>query len=145
MNELKERIHDEKNGLDYVLVGDYYIPDIRIGEPESEKPMSENPTLEKPTQAKPQLGMWGRMHREYLRNEKPAVLAELTLSGKLHDYLADINEQATERCAFITEQLRQREGVTEELKERNQFSWVCAMYSIRHRAEEIVKLELIYC
>ena len=140
MNELKERIHDEKNGLDYVLVGDYYIPDIRIGEPEL-----ENPTLDKPTQAKPPLGMWGRMHREYLRNEKPAVFTELTLSGKLHDYLADLNEQATERCTFITAQLQQREGVTEELKERNRFSWVCAMNSIRHRAEEIVKLELIYC
>lgn len=78
MTELKSRIHDESNGLDYVLVGDYYVPDLKL--PEEHRP----------------IGMWGRLHRTYLEQYRPARFSALCLSGELHTYLADLNEQATE-------------------------------------------------
>ena len=93
MTELKPRIHDESNGLDYVLVGDYYVPDLKL--PEEHRP----------------IGMWGRLHRTYLEQYRPARLSALCLSGELHTYLADLNEQAAERCSLIIEQMKQAEGV----------------------------------
>ena len=88
MTELKPRIHDESNGLDYVLVGDYYVPDLKL--PEEHRP----------------IGMWGRLHRTYLEQYHPARFSALCLSGELHTYLADLNEQATERCSLIIEQMK---------------------------------------
>lgn len=121
MTELKLRIHDESNGLDYVLVGDYYVPDLKL--PEEHRP----------------IGMWGRLHRTYLEQYRPARFSALCLSGELHTYLADLNEQATERCSLIIEQMKQAEGVTETMKADNQMLWVQSMNSIRNRAEEIIR------
>lgn len=128
MTELKKRIHDDKNGLDYVLVGDYYIPEITLGE------IDERP-----------IGRYGRMHRAYLEEHNPVRLNELILSCQLHTYLADLNEQATELRERIIEQMKAAEGVNEELKMQNPMYWVQCMNSIRNRAEEIVNHELIYC
>ena len=80
MSELKTRIHDETNGLDYVLAGDYYIPAIELPE-DDDRP----------------IGKWGRMHQTYLEETNPLLLNHLTLTGKLHTYLADLNEQAQNR------------------------------------------------
>ena len=77
MSELKPRITE--NGIDYILVGDYYIPDLKL--PEERRP----------------IGKYGRMHREYLREVCPARLHTLTLTGELWTYLADLNEQAQKR------------------------------------------------
>lgn len=126
MKELKPRIHDDSNGLDYVLVGDYYIPDLAL--PQEDRP----------------IGRWGRMHREYLREHRPAFFSELCLSGRLHTYLADLNEQAQERCSLIIRQMAEAEGVTEHMKAADQLLWVRSMNSIRNRAEEIVIAELIF-
>lgn len=125
MKELKPRIHE--NGMDYVLVGDYYVPDLKL--PEEHRP----------------LGKWGRMHREYLRITNLGLLNELILSGKLWAYLADLNEQATDRCNRIIRQMMEAEQIGEDLKARDQMAWVRAMNSIRSRAEEIIKKEMIYC
>lgn len=125
MQDLKPRIHE--NGMDYVLVGDYYVPDLKL--PEEHRP----------------LGKWGRMHREYLRITNPGLLNELILGGRLWTYLADLNEQATERLNLIIRQMADAEGVTEAMKAENQMLWVQSMNSIRSRAEEIIKAELIYC
>ena len=125
MQDLKPRIHE--NGMDYVLVGDYYVPDLKL--PEEHRP----------------LGKWGRMHREYLRITNLGLLNELILSGKLWTYLADLNEQATDRLNLIIRQMAESEGVTEAMKAENQMLWVQSMNSIRSRAEEIIKAELIYC
>ena len=127
MTELKSRIHDKSNGLDYVLVGDYYVPDLKL--PEEHRP----------------IGKYGRMHREYLREVHPVRLNTLILTGELWTYLADLNEQATERCSLIIEQMKQAEGVTETMKADNQMLWVQSMNSIRNRAEEIIRQEMIYC
>mgnify|MGYP004679978117 FL=1 len=75
---------------------------------------------------------------------RPGFYNELVLSCKLHTYLADLNEQATERCSLIIEQMAEAEGVGEALKASDQMLWVQSMNSIRSRAEEIIKHELIY-
>ncbi len=126
MKELPERIHDDTNGLDYVLVGDYYIPALRLRE-----------------ESRP-IGHWGRRRKAYLEEAHPALYCSLLLSGKLWTHLADVNEQAEERLALIMEQMKAAEGVTEELKARNQLAWVQHMNSIRSRAEEIIYAELVY-
>ena len=75
---------------------------------------------------------------------RPGFYSELVLFCKLHTYLADLNEQATERCSLIIEQMAEAEGVDEALKASDQMLWVQSMNSIRSRAEEIIKHELIY-
>ena len=127
MRELKPRIHDKMNGLDYVLTGDYYIPAIELPE-EDDRP----------------IGKWERMHRAYLAEANPFLLNHLILTGKLHTYLADLDEQAKERCRVLIQQMAVAEGVTEDLKRRSQWEWVRAMNSIANRAEENIKCELIY-
>lgn len=124
MEKLKERITE--NGIDYILIGDYYIPDLKL--PEENRP----------------IGRYGRLHREYLKQEHPARYSSLILTGKLWTYLADLNEQAEERLDLIIEQMKAAEEVTEELKARNQLEWVGRMNNIRNRAEEIINSELIY-
>ena len=127
MKELKPSIHNETNSLDYVLVGDYYIPAIDLPE-DDDLP----------------IGKWGRMHRAYLEETNPLLLNHLILTGKLHTYLAELNEQAQNRCRLVIRQMAVAEGVTEELKRRSQWEWVKAMNSIVDRAEESVKCEMIY-
>lgn len=124
MSELKPRIRE--NGIDYILVGDYYIPDLKL--PEENRP----------------IGKYGRLHREYLRETHPARLQALTLTGELWTYLADLNEQAQERLDTIMEQMKAAEDVNEELKRTRQMEWVQHMNNIHNRAEEIVLNELIY-
>ena len=126
MEELRNRIHDDSNGLDYILVGDYYIPDLKL--PEESRP----------------IGRWGRMHKAYLQEHRPGQYNELLLSEKLWTYLADLNEQAADRLACIISQMQAAEGVSEELKICDQLAWVGAMNSIRIRAEEIIRSERIY-
>ena len=125
MKELKPRIHE--NGIDYVLVGDYYVPDLKL--PEERRP----------------IGHWGRLHQSYLKLYRPILYNELILSGRLHTVLADLNEQAADRLGLIIRQMAEAEGVTETLKAENQMLWVQSMNSISNRAEEIIKAELIYC
>ena len=126
MEELKKRIHDDSNSLDYVLVGDYYIPNLKL--PEESRP----------------IGRWGRMHRDYLREYHPAQYNDLLLSGKLWTYLADLNEQAQARFEVIVDQMKVAENVTEDLKRRDWLGWVQAVNNIRSRAEEIICSEMIY-
>lgn len=89
MKELKPRIHE--NGIDYILVGDYYLPDLKL--PEDNR----------------SIGHWGRLHKAYLKMYRPAIYSELVLTCKLHTVLADLNEQAMERCDLITRQMAQAE------------------------------------
>lgn len=125
MSELKARIHDEMNGLDYVLAGDYYIPAVELPE-DDDRP----------------IGKWGRMHKAYLQETNPLLLNHLVLTGKLHTYLADLNEQAQNRYRLIVQQMADTEGVTEDLKRRSQWEWIKAMNSIISRAEGIIKSEI---
>ena len=112
--------------MQYIRVGDYYIPDLEL-----------------PQETRP-IGKWGRMHREYLREHKPIQYNCLLLSGELWTYLADLNEQAQDRLERMIDQMKATEGVTEELKAADPMAWVGAMNNIRARAEEIIREELIY-
>ena len=107
--------------INYIRVGDYYIPDLTL--PEETRP----------------IGKWGRMHREYLKEHKPIQYNCLLLSGKLWTYLADLNKQSQTRLAREA-----AEGITEALKATDPMAWVQRMNNIRARAEEIVREELIY-
>ena len=127
MTEMKKHIYDENNGLWYELIGDYYIPVLTLSS-EEQRP----------------IGKWGRMHRDYIKEHRPILFNDLILSGQLWTYLADLNEQAQERLSLIIDQMKEAEGVTEELKASNQMAWVGAMNSIRNRAEEIILREMIY-
>ena len=125
MEELRQTI--QEHGIRYQLEGDYYVP-----------------VLELPKENRP-IGRWGRLHKAYLKNYRPILYQSLLLSGKLYTVLADLNEQATERCSLIIRQMAEAEGITEDLKAYDPMRWVQAMNSIRSRAEEIIRAEMIYC
>ena len=114
------------NDMNYVLAGDYYIPDLKL------------------TNEECPIGKYGRMHRDYLKEHKPMRFNDLVLEGQLWTYLADLNEQAQSRLQLIIRQMQEAESVTEELKAKDQMAWVRAMNSIQNRAEEIILRELIY-
>ena len=124
--KLEPKVHDNRNGLDYVLTDNYYLPALRL--PEDKR----------------LIGRWGRLHREYLKTYRPLLYNELLLSGRLQTILADLDEQAAERCRLIVQQVAQAEGITEALKANDPVRWVQAMNSIRSRAEEIIQAEMIY-
>lgn len=125
MEELRQTI--QERGIRYQLKGDYYLPVLEL--PEENRP----------------IGRWGRLHKAYLKNHRPILYQSLLLSGKLYTVLADLNEQAAERCGLIIRQMAEAEGITEELKANDPMRWVQAMNSIRSRAEEIIQAEMIYC
>ena len=127
MKELVKYITDEKNGLKYELVGDYFFL-AGDDEPEEHRP----------------IGIWGQRHLRYLRRCKKATYTTLLIEGKLPDYLADVNEQAEEMLFQLIKQMANNEGVDEAMKRRDQLGWVQRMNSIRNRAEEIVQREVIY-
>ena len=126
MSELRKKIHDDNNGLDYVLVGDYYLPVLSL--PEENRP----------------IGYWGMLREEYLKEHKSGMYGCLLLTARLDSHLADVNEQAQERFELIEAQMRSAEGVTEDLKAQNPMEWVRRANNIRNRAQEIVLNELVY-
>ena len=89
------------------------------------------------------IGVWGQRHLRYLKEHKRAVYITLLTSGRLNSYLADIEEQAQERFERIVEQMKQAQGITEQLKAENQMEWVTRMNNIQVCAREIVDTELI--
>ena len=96
MEELRQTI--QEHGIRYQLEGDYYLPVLEL--PEENRP----------------IGRWGRLHKTYLKSHRPVLYQSLLLSGKLCTVLADLNEQAMERCSCIIRQMAEAEGITEELK-----------------------------
>ena len=126
MSELRKKIHDDNNGLDYVLVGDYYLPVLSL--PEETRP----------------IGCWGMLRKEYLKEHKSGMYSCLLLTARLDSHLADVNEQAQELFELIEAQMRSAEGVTEDLKAQNPMEWVRRANNIRNRAQEIVLNELVY-
>ena len=128
MTTLKNTLHDSNNGLDYTMVNGYYLPNLTVA-----APTEQHPT-----------GRWGRLHKRYLKEQHPVRYNQLLLSGKLGSYLAKLDKQSEEQLALTVRQMQEAEGVTEALKAANQLDWVRRMNSIRNRAEEIIKSELIF-
>ena len=120
-------IYDEKNGLWYELQGDYYLPCLKLPKEESRH-----------------IGVWGQRHLRYLKQHRKVLYSELLISGKLNDYLADLNEQAEEMFSRLVNQLAEKEGLTEALKAENQMLWVQKMNNIHNAAMEVVSNDLIY-
>ena len=90
------------------------------------------------------IGIWGQRHFRYLKQHRKVLYSELLISGKLNDYLADLNEQAEAMFSRLVKQLAEKEGVTEVLKAENQMLWVQKMNNIRIAAMEVVSNDLIY-
>ena len=122
---MKKYITDERTGLKYELVGDYYYPCLKA--PEA-----------------PKVGRFGMIYRDYLRTHKKVTYSGLMLSGKLKEHIEDIDRQAEDMFSQLVDRMKQAEGITEQLKATNQMEWVCRMNSIRNRAEEIVKSEVVF-
>ena len=125
MKELEKYITDEKTGLKYKLIGDYYYPCLEA--PEA-----------------PKVGRFGMMYHDYLRNNKKVTYSGLMLSGKLKEHIEDVDRQAEVMFSQLVNRMKQAEGITEQLKAADQMEWVRRMNSIRDRAEEIVKSEVLF-
>ncbi len=123
---MEKYITDERTGLKYELVGDYYFI---VGDDVPE---------ERP------IGIWGQRHLRYLKQNRKTVYAELLTSGKLNSHLADLNEQAEEMFFRQVKDLAKKDGITEMLKAKDQMLWVQRMNAIRETATEIVNNDLIY-
>lgn len=120
-------VTDERTGLKYELVGDYYLI-AGEDEPEEERP----------------IGVWGQWHLRYLKEHRRVRYANLLTSGELNAYLADIDRQAEELFLRLAKQMAECEEVTEKLKADNQMEWVNRMNNIRSRAKEVINNELIF-
>ena len=125
-NFMKKYITDENTGISYTLVGDVYIPNLVS------------------TDTNYKIGYWGRKHKEYIKQYKPAFYTTLVTQCKLNSYLHDVDIRATELYDTIVKQLVKQEGVTEKLKATDMMLWIQKMNNIRNRAMEIVNAELIY-
>ena len=117
-------VFEQSNGLWYERRGDYYFPCL---------------TAEEATP----VGVWGRRHLRFIKQNRRALYLQLKTSGRLNDYLAGVYRQADAMLDRLMTQMAEREGVTEALKAQNQMAWVQRMNSIHHRASEIVLQELI--
>lgn len=125
-NFMKKYITDENTGISYTLVGDVYIPNL----------VSTDTNYE--------IGYWGRKHKEYIKQYKPAFYTTLLTQCKLNSYLHDVDLRATEMYDTLVKQLVKQEGVTEKLKATDMMLWIQKMNNICNRAMEIVNAELIY-
>ena len=123
---MEKYITDERTGLKYELVGDYYLI---AGDDEPE---------ERP------IGIWGQRHARYLKEHHKVVYYDLLTSGKLNSYLADLNEQVEEMFFQLVKELTEKEGILENLKAEKQMFWVQRMNAVRETATENVNLEIIY-
>ena len=122
---MEKYIYDEKNGLHYELVGDYYLPLLTVPEV-------------------PPIGIWGRRRQQYLRKHRPAIYTTMLLSEKLFSHLAEIGQQAQDMYNRLMNQMAVRAGITEQLKATDQMAWVQKMNAISSQVREIIETELIY-
>ena len=90
------------------------------------------------------LGRWANMRLTFIKQHRPQLYQSLLKENKLNSYLAEFERQVRDTLILTEEQLRQAEGITEELKRKDQLEWVCRMNNISSRAEEIVMTELVY-
>ena len=121
-------IYDKRNGLWYELQGDYYIPCLELPAEKEER----------------HIGVWGQRHRRYLKDHHKVLYTSLLTSGKLNSYIADIDQQAEEMLFRLVEQMKQTQGITEQLKAENALEWTGRMNNIRACAMKIVNKEIIY-
>lgn len=113
--------------ITYTRQGDYNLPNLTL-----------------PKQDNREIGIWGARRRRYLKSHHKILYYNLLTSCKLHDHLADVNEEATEMYERLVEQFAKAENITEQLKAENQMLWVAKMNNVYNRAQEIVNIEMIH-
>ena len=123
---MKKHITDKITGISYTLVGDVYIPNIVS------------------TDTNYGIGCWGRKHKEYIKQYKPAFYTTLLTQCKLNSYLHDVDVRATEMYDTLVKQLAEQENITEHLKATDMMLWVQAMNNISNRVREIVYKKIVY-
>ena len=124
---MEKYITDERTGLKYELVGDYYLV-VGDDEPEEDQP----------------IGVWGQRHLRYLKEHRRVRYANLLTSGELNAHLADVDRQAEELFLRLVKQMADAEGITETLKASDQMEWVGRMNNVRNTAMELVNAEMIF-
>ncbi len=117
-----------KNSISYRQVENYNIPNLTLP----------------PEEANIRLGKWGMMYKDYLLKNKKVLFTTLLTQGRLYQQCAEVEKQARKMHETLIEQMKETEGVTEQLKEENQMEWVCRMQNIEARARDVVTTELIY-
>ena len=122
---MEKYIYDEKNGLHYELVGDYYLPLLTVPEV-------------------PPIGIWGRRRQQYLKEHRPAIYSSMLLSDKLSSHLIEVDQQAQDMYDQLMRQLEIRAGITEQIKATDQMAWVQKMNAISSQVREIINAELIF-
>ena len=125
--ELEKEITDEKTGISYTLVGDYYFPNLKLEQEE-----------------KVQLNKYGLLRLDYLKKHKKAELSIMFMDMTLNKHLKEVQELALARVNELVEQLKAKSGLTEDMKNTDMLYWVGTMNAIKNQAEEIVLKELIY-
>lgn len=125
--ELEKEITDEKTGISYTLVGDYYLPNLNLEQEE-----------------KVQLNKYGLLRLDYLKKHKKAELSIMFMDMTLNKHLKEVQELAQARVNELVEQLKSKSGLTEDMKNTDMLYWVGTMNAIKNQAEEIVLKELIY-
>lgn len=114
--------------IQYRQVGDFNIPNLIL------QPEETNITL----------GRWGMLHKDYLEKHKKVLFNSLLIQGKLYQHCSELENQARDMFDTLIEQIKNAEGVTEQLKEENTLEWVRRIQNIEARAREIICMELIY-
>ena len=122
---MEKYIYNEKNGLHYELVGDYYLPGLTAPEPV-------------------QLGVWGMRRSQYLKEHKKILYLNMLTTDTLNAHLEEVDRQAEEMFFRLVEQFKKAEGITEQLKANNQMEWIQSMNNIHKRVTEIINNELIF-
>lgn len=123
---MTEFISDKNNGLDYTLVGEVYLPNLIS------------------TETNYEIGMWGQRHLDYIKNHHKVFYISLLTNCKLNSYLHEIDIRATEMYDRLVKQLKEQQGITEQLKADDMMAWVQAMNNITNQVREIVNSEMIY-
>ena len=123
---MKEKIIE--NGIEYVKSGDYYIPNLTV-----------------PDDKVYNIGRYGRLHSIFIKENRPAFYSMKILGGTWLAYLEEIDTTAKEMVDRLIKDMAVKQGITEELKAKDQMAWVGAMNNIRHSAEEIVYKKLLFC
>ena len=125
--ELEKEITDEKTGISYTLVGDYYLPNLKLEQEE-----------------KVQLNKYGLLRLDYLKEHKKVDFSIMFMNRTLNKHLKEVQELAQARINELVEQLKDKSGLTEDMKNTDMLYWVGTMNAIKNQAEEIVLKELIY-
>ncbi len=123
---MKKIIKDKNNGLDYTLVGEVYLPNLIS------------------TETNYEIGMWGQRHLRYIKQHHKVFYTSLLTNCKLNSYLHDVDVRAIEMYDRLVKQLKEQQGITEQLKVDDMMAWVQATNNITNQAREIVNAEVIY-